>query len=308
MNRSQGPGSGPSAASKAAPWVHRPQLMDGEVPVLLRDLLDDIAGGSRILDLGSGPGSFDYARHPDCRILATDILPLTPPAPRAAHVDWFRADAALLPMADDSIDVVIAHYVFEHVTDLDGTLDETARVVRPGGLVYCSVPRSAAFDDRFYRFAGYVAKYLLGKFKKRIEHQQRFTFESLNRVLYQRGFALEAFSVVPAGYSWMNDPRTKRLQGGFVATLGWIKRLFGIDLFEDANFICRFRHVGRPGYRHVSHVCRGCGEHAVIDTPQPPPASWRCPWCGLGNGLFLTPGERRRYARRARERLTGAHD
>ena len=36
------------------------------------------------------------------------------------------------------------------------------------------MPRAAAFDDRLYRFAGYFAKYALMKFKKRVEHQQRF--------------------------------------------------------------------------------------------------------------------------------------
>jgi len=278
-------------------WVHK--VEGGEVAIQLRDLLAGLPDGVTVLDLGSGPGSFDYRTVPALEILATDVLPLVK-NPQTPHAEWFRSDAARLPLKDDSIDAVISHYVFEHVTDLESTLDEVTRVLKPGGIVFCSVPRTSSFDDRFYRFAGYTAKYLLGKFKKRIEHVQRFSFESLNRSFYQRGFALEGFTVVPAGYSWLNDARTKPLQAGFVGTLGWIKRIFGLDLFKDANFVCRYRQVDRVGFCKVTNVCRGCGEHAMLEPPQPPPSSWICPWCGLENGLFLTPGERRRLGERHR--------
>ena len=277
----------------AAGWIERPRLEENAPPVLLHPFLDAIPEGSTVLDLGCGPGSFDYRQHTGWRLLATDVLPLHPPAPRHANVHWFRADAAHLPIADRSVDFVISHYVFEHVTDLAGTLDETRRVLKPGGLVYCAQPRAAAFDDKFYRFAGYVAKYLLGKWRKRIEHQQHFSFESLNREFYARGFVLEAFSVVPAGYSWLNDPRTQPMQAAFVSLLGHIKRWTGLDGFKDANFVCRYRYVGAVGYQCVTHVCRRCGEHAVLTPPDPPPSQWTCPWCGLANGLYRTPRERR---------------
>jgi SAM-dependent methyltransferase len=276
-------------------WIRKAERADGEAPIQLRDVLAELPDGALVLDLGSGPGSFDYRRARNLKVLATDILPLTRNAD-TPHVEWFRADGARLPLRDDTVDAVISHYVFEHVTDLENTLDEVARILRPDGVVFCSVPRTASFDDRFYRFAGYVAKYLLGKFKKRIEHVQRFSFESLNRGFYLRGFNLEGFAVVPAGYSWLNDPRTLPFQAGFVGTLGWIKRLFGIDLFRDANFVCLFRRGDRAGYRHVTNVCRRCGEHSVLDPPHPPPSSWTCPWCGLDNGLFLSPQQRRRLA------------
>jgi SAM-dependent methyltransferase len=275
-------------------WIERPRREETGVAVLLPHVLREIPPGSTVLDLGSGPGSFDYAAHPAWRILATDILPLVPPEPRPPQAHWFRADAARLPLASASVDVVIAHYVLEHVTDLEHTLDETARVVKPGGVVYCAQPRAAAFDDKFYRFAGYVAKYLLGKWKKRIEHQQRFSFESLNREFYRRGFVLEGFSVVPAGFSWLNDPRTQPHQAAFVGLVGRVKRWTGLDGFKDANFVCRYRRVDRSGYQRVTHVCRRCGEHAVLSPPRPAPARWTCPWCGLANELFLSPAERRR--------------
>ncbi len=285
--------SGPSPAPE---WVRRPERRSGDSPIFLREFLDDLSPGSVVLDLGSGPGSFDYRRRDDWAVLATDILPLRPVEPRAAQARWFRADAASLPLADGTVDAVVAHYVLEHVRDLERTMDEIARVLRPGGRVFASAPRAASFDDRFYRFAGYVAKYLLGKFHKRIEHQQRLSFQSLLGAFYRRGFALDGFAVVPAGFSWMNDPRTRPLQGAFVAVLGWAKRVLGVDPFREANFVCVFRHTGRRGERTVTHVCRRCGEHAVLAPPVPPPPTWICPWCGFANGLYLTPAERRRLA------------
>ena len=66
--------------------------------------------------------------------------------------------------------------------------------------------------------------------------------------------------------------------------------------------MCRFRHTGASGLRHVTHVCRGCGEQLVLTPPEPPPATWTCPYCGLANGLFVTPGERARARAEGRSR------
>ena len=92
-----------------------------------------------------------------------------------------RAGLERLPLRAGAFDLVVCHYVLEHVTGLDACCDELARMTKPGGTLYVSVPRAAAFDDRLYRFAGYFAKYALLKFGKRIEHQQRFDLPRLLR-------------------------------------------------------------------------------------------------------------------------------
>lgn len=50
------------------------------------------------------------------------------------------ADIERLPFADASVDGVICTYVLEHVGDARACMDEIARVVRPGGAVYVTVP------------------------------------------------------------------------------------------------------------------------------------------------------------------------
>ena len=273
----------------------------GEPALFIGELIAELPPGARVLDAGCGPGSFDYARRTDLEIAAFDIkFPPGPPA-RAPHVSVARADLARLPYRDGAFDLTICHYVLEHVTELEACCDSLARVTRPGGTLYLSVPRAAAFDDRLYRFAGYFAKYALLKLRKRIEHQQRFDLEGLLERFRRRGFAPIALARVPAGFSWMNDPRTKPLQGGFTDAVAWLHRATGIDLAANANFVLAFRKAGAdgagaaaggtaragangaPAERRVTNVCRECGELSVCTPSGAPPTRWTCPWCGKPN-------------------------
>jgi SAM-dependent methyltransferase len=272
-----------------ASWVRKPAFGPLEPPLFLREVIAAAPPSIRVLDAGCGPGSWPYAERTDLRITGFDIkFPPGPPA-KSPNVAVFRGDLARLPIRDGVFDLTVCHYVLEHVTELEPCCDELARVTRPGGMLYLAVPRAAAFDDRLYRFAGYFAKYALLKLKKRLEHQQRFDQEKVVGLFETRGFEIEAMAHVPAGFSWMNDPRTKPLQGAFTDALASLHRATGIDLAADANFVMTFRKSGLPGLHHepairrVTHVCRECGEHAVLDPPRPWPARWTCPWCGASN-------------------------
>jgi SAM-dependent methyltransferase len=276
------------------PWVRKPERGPGEPPLFLHELIDSAAPGARVLDAGCGPGSWDYGCRHDLRITAFDIkFPPGPPV-RREGVDIVRAALERLPFRPEPFDLVVCHYVLEHVSGLRACADELTRVTKLGGTLYVSAPRAAAFDDRLYRFAGYFAKFALGKFRKRIEHQQRFDLPALLDLFRARGFEPIAHALVPAGFSWMNDPRTKRLQGPFTDALAWLHRVTGLDLAKDANFVLAFRRTDRaaarglstaalPGRRRVTHVCRACGEHGMVEPLRPWPRTWTCPWCGAPN-------------------------
>jgi SAM-dependent methyltransferase len=259
----------------------KPIRAENERPVFLREVIAALPQGARVLDAGCGPGSWPHPIRPDLEITAFDIkFPPGPPRP-TRQMRIFRGDLARLPLRAGAFDLTVCHYVLEHVIALEACCDELARVTRPGGQLYLSVPRAAAFDDRLYRFAGYFAKYGLMKFGKRLEHQQRFDFQKLIDLFYARGMRLTATARVPAGFSWMNDPRTKPLQATFTNTLASLHRALGWDLAEDANFVLTFEKVGDIGLRKVTHVCRECGEHAVVTGTGPGP--WQCPYCGKPN-------------------------
>ena len=280
-----------SAVPGPVPWALKPSRAAGEPPLFLHELIDAAAPGTRVLDAGCGPGSWRYGERGDLRVTGFDVkFPPGPPAP-APHVGVMRADLARLPLRGGAFDLTLCHYVLEHVTELEACCDELARVTRAGGTLYLAVPRSASFDDRLYRFAGYFAKYVLLKLRKRIEHQQRFDLEKALGLFESRGFEVQSLAHVPAGFSWMNDARTKPLQGSFTEALAGLHRATGLDLARDANLVATFTKTGATGrrgtprLRRVTHVCRECGEHSVLDPPRPWPRHWTCPWCGKPNPL-----------------------
>ena len=277
--------------STGSPWAAKPVRLADEPPLFLHELIAAAPARARVLDAGCGPGSWRYAERPELVVTGFDIkFPPGPPVP-APRGGVLRADLSRLPLRDGAFDLTICHYVLEHVTTLAACCDELARVTKPAGTLYLSVPRAASFDDRLYRFAGYFAKVALGKFAKRIEHQQRFDLEAVLALFETRGFEVESLARVPAGFSWMNDPRTKRLQGPFTDAVAWLHRATGIDLARDANLVLTFRNVGgfgarrTPRLRTVTHVCRDCGEHSALAPPVPTPTRWTCPWCGKPNPL-----------------------
>lgn len=271
--------------------AHEPERGPLDPPVFLREVIAAQPQGGRVLDAGCGPNSWPYALRPDLHITGFDIKFPPGPPPRSDLVHVLRADLARLPFRAERFDLTVCHYVLEHVTELEACCDELVRVTRPGGMLYLAVPRGASFDDRLYRFAGYFAKFALGKFRKRIEHQQVFDLSSLLASFALRGMEVRSHAFVPAGFSWMNDPRTKPLQGAFTDSLAGLHRAMGVDLAARANFVLTFERTGRvapapavlPGGRRVTHVCRDCGEHSIVEADPPWPERWECPWCGTTN-------------------------
>jgi SAM-dependent methyltransferase len=60
---------------------------------------------------------------------------------RYRHVDRVeKADLSALPMADDSVDLLICNHVLEHVPDVSLALSQIRRVLRPGGVAILQVP------------------------------------------------------------------------------------------------------------------------------------------------------------------------
>jgi phosphatidylethanolamine/phosphatidyl-N-methylethanolamine N-methyltransferase len=99
--------------------------------------------GGRILEVGVGTGISlpDYAR--SNRLVGIDIsAPMLRKAQERvvqhglANVDALAVmDAKHLAFPDDAFDVIVAQYVITAVPDPEATLDEFARVLKPGGEI-----------------------------------------------------------------------------------------------------------------------------------------------------------------------------
>lgn len=101
----------------------------------------DIESGDRVLVVGCGSGPDLNHLRDDVDVIAVDLTPamVRRAATRSQSSDLDGsaaiADAAALPIADDSIDAVLVHLLLSVVPDPARVLTEVARVLRPDGQV-----------------------------------------------------------------------------------------------------------------------------------------------------------------------------
>ena len=219
--------------------------MGAHPETVITTLVDTLAPGARVLDLGAGAGTFPYAFYPELQITAVELRPRPgSDATRSGRLVCATSDH--LPFRSATFDLVIAHWLFEHVDELERTYDEVGRVVRPGGLLAVAVPNSHSFEDRLYRFVSHVYKYALLHFGKRIEHVQVLTFLSVNQALYARGFRLVRFAEEAGGYCWLEVPQLRPFKPAILASLRGLERL-GLDPFRGANYRLLFERLSEAG-------------------------------------------------------------
>ncbi len=133
-----------------------------------------------ILDLGCGDGHFAQAAF--TQPLDAGIDPssqaIAEAARRGMHRELKIGDSNAMPFSDGAFATVLSNSVLEHIPDIDATLRETQRVLKPGGLFVFTTPNQhyaeyLFFADLFNRLGwkGFTARY--GAFFNRIAHHYR---------------------------------------------------------------------------------------------------------------------------------------
>jgi SAM-dependent methyltransferase len=134
---------------------------DAEGPLRQVEPYVAISSGSRILDLGSGVGSFVVA----CRRRALRAFGVEPDRigqgavvtsiqiarRRFASPIFVSAVGEQLPFPDACFDLVVMNQVIEHVADQSMVIREAARVVREGGVIYVACPNYLRFYEPHYK-------------------------------------------------------------------------------------------------------------------------------------------------------------
>jgi SAM-dependent methyltransferase len=157
---SNGPGAGDQADAvltlfdgKADGWPGKYEpagRLAGRLNQLADAVLDLTEVGGELLDLGCGSG--ELARLlavAGYRVTGCDIAPRmlrqAAAADREYAVRWIRLEPGwrALPLAPGRLDAVVAASVLEYVPGPAAVLAECARVLRPGGVLLCTVPNLA---------------------------------------------------------------------------------------------------------------------------------------------------------------------
>lgn len=103
---------------------------------ILPMLAQRLAGAAVVVDVGCGEGQVARpAAASGSTVVGVDgaAAQLAEAARRGGGVHYARGLATGLPLRAGAADAVVLCLVVEHVEDLDTLLDETARVLRPGG-------------------------------------------------------------------------------------------------------------------------------------------------------------------------------
>ena len=138
-------------------------LIHGDSQEILRQVEPYVASltSSRILDIGSGVGSFVVA----CRQRGLQAFGIEPDrigqgaklnaiqiARRRLQKPVFTSGVGeTLPFPDSCFDLVVMNQVIEHVADQALVLREAARVLREGGVLYVACPNYLRFYEPHYK-------------------------------------------------------------------------------------------------------------------------------------------------------------
>ncbi|MDG4822452.1 methyltransferase domain-containing protein [Asanoa sp. WMMD1127] len=92
--------------------------------------------GALLVDVGCGAGLLaPHLKDRGYHHVGVDLVPSALEQAASHGVTPVNGDAAAIPLATGSADVVVAGEILEHVPDLAATVAELCRVLRPGGLL-----------------------------------------------------------------------------------------------------------------------------------------------------------------------------
>lgn len=148
------------------------------------------------LDLGCGDGRLSRViteQMRPMRLVGLDVDPqeTSLAAGEGIYERVHTSSAAVIPEPNESFDFVMSISVMEHIAEIEGTLSEVSRVLRPGGLLITTVP-SVGFHDclRGPLMPGASRSDYLARLDRRLAHLRYWTVEEWRRALGATGLSL----------------------------------------------------------------------------------------------------------------------
>jgi SAM-dependent methyltransferase len=138
---------------------------------LVRRLMRGVPAG-RALDVGPGPGgNAAVLRDLGWQVTGVELTEVGARLCAERGLDVVRGDATRLPVADQSIDLVMSTDVWEHVEDHETVAAESFRVLRPGGRLLVAVPAGMEMWSGHDVALGHVRRYERRELHDLVERQ-----------------------------------------------------------------------------------------------------------------------------------------
>jgi SAM-dependent methyltransferase len=203
---------------------------------------------ARVADIGTGTGA-------NLRLLKqlgfTNVTGIDPSEDAARWCaekglgDVQAGDARALPLADRSVDLVIATDVVEHVEDDQRAVSEIYRVLRPGGIVLFTVPAFPSLWGLQDEVSHHYRRYRMGPFLKMLD-RARFQVTNkfhFNYILFLPIFLarqlIRALKIRLASENEVNNPLLNFLLGVVfrldVTTAPYFHPPFGVSILVLAR-------------------------------------------------------------------------
>ncbi|KTG10765.1 hypothetical protein AUR64_06125 [Haloprofundus marisrubri] len=115
----------------------------------------EFSSGARVLSLGAGPAHIwrkNVGRVPEIDVFVTDfsggmVREARSALPEDGRFRFAQVDAASIPFAADSFDVVTANHMLYHVADREHAISEIARILRPDGVFYAATNGESNLEE-----------------------------------------------------------------------------------------------------------------------------------------------------------------
>jgi SAM-dependent methyltransferase len=131
----------------------------------------------RALDIGAaGGGNTRVLREHGWDAVALEYGADGAEVAKGRGLPTLRSDATKLPLADDSLDLVMAFDLLEHLHDDDAAVAEVHRVLKPGGTYLVAVPA----DPKLW-----------SSHDEAVDHVRRYTRDGLLSLLQRGGFEIK---------------------------------------------------------------------------------------------------------------------
>lgn len=183
-------------------------------------LLQGLPGGGTVCDLGCDDGTWTAEVATAARaatVMASEIVPERAALARRRGIHAEVADLnGVWSFADNTFDIVHANQVIEHVYDTDHFVQETRRILKPGGVALVSTENLASWHNIGALLFGWqpfsstnisastIGNPLAlwrgreGNSLRSWQHQRLFSYRGLKELFTQHGFRVE--KIMGAGY------------------------------------------------------------------------------------------------------------